>query len=48
MKNAWRKERNALYFENLESELMIKENIKLSCKEFRNYLKTSAGHVIAK
>lgn len=46
MNIAWRKERSSLLIENLESELMIKENYKMTCQEFRKFLKTDDGQQI--
>lgn len=39
----WRKERNKLLIENLESELTIKTNYEYTCVEFFNFLKTENG-----
>lgn len=41
--NFWRKERNKLLIENLESELIIKTNFEYNCTEFFNFLKTEAS-----
>ena len=43
MFNFWRKDRNKLLIENLESELIIKTNFEYSCTEFFNFLKTEKG-----
>lgn len=43
MFNFWRKERNKLLIENLESELIIKTNFEYTCTEFFNFLKTEHG-----
>lgn len=48
MTTAWRKERNKLLIQNLEAELMVKENYKMSCKEFRVFLKTENAKGILK
>lgn len=39
----WRKERNRLLIENLESELIIKTNYDYTCIEFLKFLKTEDG-----
>lgn len=48
MTTAWRKERNNLLEKNLEAELMVKENFKLTCNEFKNFLNTTDGSEILK
>lgn len=48
MNVAWRKERQSLLIENLEAELMTKENFKMTCHEFRKFLQTEEGSVIIK
>lgn len=40
----WRKERNRLLIENLESELIVKTNFNYTCSEFHNFLKTEEGN----
>lgn len=39
----WRKERNELLIENLESELIVKTNFEYTCTEFYNFFKTEVG-----
>lgn len=39
MTSAWRKDRNRLMLENLEAELMIKQNFSMNCSEFQNFVK---------
>lgn len=48
MNIAWRKDRNKLSLATLEAELMVKENFKMTCKEFRQYLNTSSAGDILK
>ena len=48
MATTWRKERNRLKIENVEAELMIKQNYQMTCLEFRTYLKSEAGILLLK
>lgn len=38
MFNTWRKERNRLVIESVETELMVKHNYKFNCKEFYKFI----------
>lgn len=49
MNTAWRKDRNRLLMKHLESELIIKQNCSLSCREFYDYIKSNeAKHLLSK
>lgn len=48
MGNSWRKERNRMHLETVEAELIIKQNFRMSCTEFKKYLNTEEGILLLK
>ena len=48
MFTAWRKDRNSLSIETLESELMIKHNFTETCQEFVKFLEKDGKNILGK